>query len=1486
MRRMKKGKPFIPALLSFVILISCMFPGDGLASAQENPAAGQTMAQEDADSPHAVILDSRTMELAQDAIYRWTNMEIGRGLQKVHSVEFNPSSPYLELQAGTTDGKVYGMQGVTRMADDADREGNRVIAATNADFYDLSTGIPLGIFIGDGTILNTPSGKRTAFGVKADGTAIIGQPEEGEGTVYVVGGSSGPKFYGLTERPWQQVVFDEQTQIYSVIEIDGDQLKLTAKTVNDGRYVDEFILVKGPDVPDPTLSRIELKGVASEMLAGSTAQAVVEAVYSDGSRMALTEGVTFASSDESVAKVDASGLVTALGQGDATITAEYEALRAEQLIRVVPFMTLVEGFEDTAHLEAFQVNANSVSIGLVERPETIYHGYHAVKLSYDFTGKTGTSAAYIRLKDPETGLVGRKLEGLPKRLGVWVYGDGGNHWLRAELQDAAGNKTPVDFTTTTGLNWNGWKYVTAAVPGNLTAPVQINQIYVAELRADNKNAGELYFDQLSAFYTDSPVFGLDLAGLVPMQTGDERQIKVLMTLQNSTEPEVTTDEPITLVSSDEAVASVGADGTIRAAGPGTANIEVYYEGMRVSVHPVWVTEEEPALTELLYSAPDVMTEGDAHQIRLYAIYDLPDGPEAGYGPVEIFEGASFSSSDPSVAAVSPDGILQAVTSGAAQITIEYEGMSRTFALTVEEPVPVLQSIQMTALPAQAVGESSRIKVYGIYSCLPDPVELTEGVTFSSSRPEVAAIDETGTVTALEAGTTRMTATYEGKNASFTLPVILDRSTPKREMRAAWIATVDNIDWPKKGVVDAEQQKRDFIALLDELQETGINAVIVQIKPTADAFYPSELAPWSEWLTGEQGKDPGYNPLAFMIEEVHKRNMEFHAWFNPYRVSLQGDMDHLVEDHPAREIGVVEYGGKLYFDPGNPEAQEYIIDSIMEVVENYDIDAVHFDDYFYPYPVSGVDFPDEETYQQYKGDFDNKADWRRNNVNTFLKRISQEIKLAKPHVKFGISPFGIWKNKSQDPAGSDTNGLSSYEAIFADSKKWVEDEEILLDYIAPQIYWNFGYSPAAYEVLVEWWSNVTAGRNIHLYTGNALYKVGTTSPAEWMNPEEMPNQVLYNRNFDEVKGELFFSSKWFHENLLGFTDRLADDLYAAPALVPAMPWIDSEAPDAPVLVSATHTDRGTELFWKDAGTEPDVTYYVIYRFEGDQAGSLDDPRNILDTVRKLEGIDQIYLDRSADPEKTYTYVITAADRLHNESAASNSVTADKPVPVPLRIELSGLDAVMTIGEEAQTVTTAVYSDGSRIVLTEGVTFRSSNEAVAVVDANGLVKAVGEGTAEITALYEGLFASQSVKVEAGKPEVRLERIEISGLPSRMKAGEQAQTVVEAVYSDDSRIRILEGVTFSISKERVAQIDASGIVKTLRPGRTVITATYGTLTDSLALVVTPGSPGKPEKPGKPDEPGKPDRPGKPDKPGNPSHPKDEHRPDRMPDEPEHRS
>ena len=342
----------------------------------------------------------------------------------------------------------------------------------------------------------------------------------------------------------------------------------------------------------------------------------------------------------------------------------------------------------------------------------------------------------------------------------------------------------------------------------------------------------------------------------------------------------------------------------------------------------------------------------------------------------------------------------------------------------------------------------------------------------------------------------------------------------KEMRAAWISTVYNIDWPSTKNNESKQ-KQEYINLLDKLQSTGINTVVVQVRPKSDAIYKSTINTWSEYLTGVQGKDPGYDPLPFLIEEAHKRGVEFHAWFNPYRITMADEsLTKLPANHPAiKNPGwVVKHGNKYYYNPGLPEVKKYIVDSVMEVVNKYDIDGVHFDDYFYP----GVSFDDADAYSKY-GNGVNKDDWRRENVNDLLRQVKAAVKASKPNVVFGVSPAGIWRNKSaSEPTGSDTNGNESYVGTYADTRAWIKQG--LVDYVVPQLYWPIGLKAADYSKLVAWWANEVKGTNVDLYIGQGIYKQGQSSYGGQNIAKEIVQQVELNRKYSEIKGSMYFSAK--------------------------------------------------------------------------------------------------------------------------------------------------------------------------------------------------------------------------------------------------------------------------------------------------------------------------------------------------------------------------
>ena len=533
---------------------------------------------------------------------------------------------------------------------------------------------------------------------------------------------------------------------------------------------------------------------------------------------------------------------------------------------------------------------------------------------------------------------------------------------------------------------------------------------------------------------------------------------------------------------------------------------------------------------------------------------------------------------------------------------------------------------------------------------------------STSRPAVA-VDRRGFLTLATAGLAgsalsvtvgSMTPAHAADPAAGTTAA--GTTARKRELRAMWISSVVNIDWPSRTGLSADELRAEYRHWLDVAAGMHLNAVFVQVRPTADAFWPSPYEPWSQYLTGTQGGDPGFDPLAFVVAETHARNLELHAWYNPYRVSMQPDPAKLLPDHPARRHPdwVWPYGGKLYFDPGLPEAREHIYAAILHSVEHYDLDGVHFDDYFYPYPVAGQTLPDAGTYAEHGGGFATVEDWRRHNVDTFVQTISERIKQLKPWVKFGISPFGIWRNASTDPRGSDTGGSQSYDLQFADTRRWVL--EGWLDYINPQIYWQFGLAVADYAKLVPWWADVAAQAGTHLYIGEALYKV---TSGVFTDPAELSNHLTYCAEVTErgtpVHGNVYFSAVHVPRDPQGSMSRVRADHYAHPALVPTMPHLPGTRVQQPVLTHAHRGDEGVELRWVDAAPHRRrATSFAVYRAAGRGARvDVDDATQLLGTVRSDGRPLQGYTDATAAIGERYTYAVTALDRLWNESRPSST-----------------------------------------------------------------------------------------------------------------------------------------------------------------------------------------------------------------------------------------
>ncbi len=372
-----------------------------------------------------------------------------------------------------------------------------------------------------------------------------------------------------------------------------------------------------------------------------------------------------------------------------------------------------------------------------------------------------------------------------------------------------------------------------------------------------------------------------------------------------------------------------------------------------------------------------------------------------------------------------------------------------------------------------------------------------------------------------------------------------------DLRGVWIASVNNINFPSKPGLTAEEQMKELDKIVENTEYMGLNSIFFQVRPTGDALYKSAIFPWSKYLTGEQGKanDKDFDPLAYIIEQGHKKGIQIHAWINPLRLSMgtikkpDKDVNALSADHPARNISnavVTAHTGQLYLDAGCPEAIKLITDGVAEIVKNYDVDGIHFDDYFYPSKTeakNNQDFNDDETYKKYKGNFKNKEDWRRNNIDTLVKNSYDTVKSINPEVQFGISPFAIWSNKDRNQEGSDTQGgISTYYDYYADSKKWVKEE--YLDYIAPQIYWNIGFKVADYSVLLDWWKNVCSGTKVKLYVGHAAYKINDTTQAnEWLDPLQIPKQIALNRDSNAVSGSIFYGYAKLEANSLGIKDKL-------------------------------------------------------------------------------------------------------------------------------------------------------------------------------------------------------------------------------------------------------------------------------------------------------------------------------------------------------------
>lgn len=473
------------------------------------------------------------------------------------------------------------------------------------------------------------------------------------------------------------------------------------------------------------------------------------------------------------------------------------------------------------------------------------------------------------------------------------------------------------------------------------------------------------------------------------------------------------------------------------------------------------------------------------------------------------------------------------------------------------------------------------------------------------------------------------------------------TAPKREVRAFWIVTLDNKDFPSQPGLSNEMQREELRNILDYHQKQGMNTAIFQIRPSADAFYASSIEPWSEWLMGQQGQapQPFYDPLAFLVEECHQRNMELHVWLNPYRVVYNVELSDVKAQPLMRKHSdwLITYGKHQQLNPGLPEVRSYILSVIMDVVRRYDVDGIQFDDYFYPYKIWKKEFPDESTFRRYGQGFRDKSDWRRDNVSQLIKMVHDSLQQTKPHIKFGISPMGVWRNIQDDPRGSDTQaGQPSYDYLGADVLAWLEEGWI--DYVAPQLYWSIGHPRADYATLVKWWSKNTFGR--HLYIGQAFYKINQDDDKKWYRSSEIPDQIRLNRTYPEVSGSIFFRAKNLMDNPRGATDSLGTNFYAFPALIPTMPWKDKIAPNVPQSLRKIRTPKRVLLKWEAPEIAKDgeiAHYYIVYRFTNDENPNISQTQNIVSIQKETQ-----FVEKKPSETGEYIYAITALDRLHNES----------------------------------------------------------------------------------------------------------------------------------------------------------------------------------------------------------------------------------------------
>ncbi|MGI2295040.1 family 10 glycosylhydrolase [Paenibacillus sp. GXUN7292] len=1168
------------------------------------------------------------------------------------------------------------------------------------------------------------------------------------------------------------------------------------------------------------------------------------------------------------------------------------------------------------------------TISYTNDPNYVKNGNRSFKIDYNFAGTSGTASAYIKgasYPNPKLKFTG---DNTPNKIGFWLYGNDETIFsLRAEVRKADGSSpTTANFLPANSVMKSGWNFVTYDVPQatfNASTGLLLNIMPgLVETSANGRVNSTIYIDDLTAIYNITPAATLNKTALIgAIATAKSLLLGAVEGTQGGQYPIGSiADLNDALIAAQSLVSSTVQSDIDRAAEILNAAVNTFktsqiplidLQGLKAAIdaaeakHDIAVEGALPgqyqsgakaALQAAIDAANTVYNNAGATQgeveaaktalAQAVADFDgkvvpplvtidleaaiakakaLHDGAAAGTEPGQYPQGAIDDLASAITAATT------AKADAETQTDIDRILNDLNAAIKAFEAAMVPLNVDKTELndaiaDAQAKVNSTVVGTLGGQYPQNARTAVTTAIAAAQAvlgdiHAEQDAIDAAVAALNTEVAkyfAARIAAPWDKYNVPEETPV------NKREMRAAWISTVVNIDWPSTDSWKIEDtqaravaQKADLIKILDDLAETGANAVMFQVRPTSDAFYKSELAPWSYWLTGKQDVDPGFDPLQFAIEEAHKRNLELHAWANPYRVSMPaamymdesgkplpdlkavGDMlskvpDSIYAKHPEWiKVGTSRY----VLDPGIPEAAKYVEDAVMEIVENYDIDGIHFDDYFYVGSNGGFDagYSDQSTYDTYadKTEFPKIEDWRRNNTYTLVKNLHNRINAAKPWVKFGISPAGVWGNKKDGhPDGSETSaGIPNYDRAYADTKKWVLEE--IIDYITPQVYWTFNNSAAGYGVVTSWWSDLLQNNpdvRTQLYIGVGFYwlnPVEGTTDKYWntlgVGDQEIARQLKFNAANPKIDGTMIFtynSLKVNSPNAISAASLIKNDLWANKALMPAMPWKGGVAPEAPVLVSAAFEDGSNTISWQD--NDENTAYYAVYRFEDNEAVDINNPVKLIAKVRKTETGLQSYTDHTGKP--TSNYVVTALNRLSDESIPSNESTQ---LPI---VDTSALDseiaAAVELMDNAEVGTEAgQYPQEAIDALTAAVTIASA------------IKANANTQEEIDHAVEGLKAAvESFKAaQIPDPNVKVEEVSLDKETLQLNVGDVFQFKATITPSGAAN----KNVTWTSSDDGIAAIDNTGKVTAIAEGIAVITVTTEDGNKTATSVVTVSKP-----------------------------------------------